>query len=170
MFLDPRKSLCYFPRLLTMYPMMHRRSALKLIARARRNGKHVAPLASQIVPLVVLTALAGAVWVGLSIARAGLDGNEVANASAEIDATPVDTGLQPTPQAAIDARATVLAEREALVYISDDDERYFHASGHVGAGSRRAVSADSANCRGYVPCPVCCKHKKSGSRAVVNRN
>lgn len=159
--------MCYRARLLTMTPMMNRRSALKLIARARRNGKHVAPLASQLVPLVVLTALAGAVWVGLSVARAGLGAPEVANASSEIEASPVaDEGVDP----AAAARATVLPEREALVYISDEDDRYFHASGHVGEGSRRAVSPDSATCRGYDPCPVCCKHKKPRSRAVVNRN
>ena len=56
-------------------------------------------------------------------------------------------------------------EREALVYISDEDDRFFHAAGHAGGGSRRAVAPDSAACRGYDPCPVCCKHKQPRSRA-----
>jgi hypothetical protein len=124
------------------------------------HGKNAAPLASQIAPFVVVSAIAGAVWVGLSAVRAGIDVSDVATASSAIGGAPEAPAAPAAP-----ARSTVLAKRDAIVYIDESDKKHYHAASHPGdVGSRRAVSVDNATCRGYSPCPVCCRTGKLAAR------
>lgn len=139
------------------------------------HGKTVAPIASQFVPLVVLTALAGAVWVGLSLARAAVVDSDVVSASAsseaETSASAEAADWEETNEPGLfECRSTALAKRDTLVYLVDSDDRFFHAASHRGSASRSAVSLESATCRGYAPCPVCCRGMADEQKAVVNRN
>ena len=115
-----------------MSQLYYRRSALKLIARARRHGKNVAPVAVHVVPLLVLTTIASVVWVGVAIARAGLSGEGVVNASPAGDAGSLDEQRDEQLEA-VASRAAAAAKRDAIVYVADHDEEYFHAASHASA-------------------------------------
>lgn len=122
------------------------------------HGKNVAPLASHVAPFLVVTAVVGALWVGLSAVRVGIDESSVATASSAAGGAPE---AAPAP-----AQSTVLARRDAIVYLVDSDDDHYHAASHAGGAARRAVSVDNAKCRGYEPCPVCCRSKTTARRAA----
>ena len=125
------------------------------------HGKNVAPLASHVAPFVVVSAVVGALWVGVSAVRVGIDDSIVATASSAAGGAP-DAATAP-------AQSTVLARRDEIVYIVDSDDDHYHAASHAGGAARRAVSVDNAKCRGYEPCPVCCRSKNAPRRAAKKK-
>ena len=143
----------------------YRRSALKLIARARMRGKDAEPLLRSIASIAAVAAAGAVVWAILGFARVGF---------AEIDQTSPRTG-QPAAEAVVsneattNARGGTLARRECLVYITDGDASHYHSSVHTANESeRKAVSIDLARSKGLEPCQTCFRGKGDGARAIVS--
>lgn len=143
----------------------YRRSALKLIARARMRGKDAEPLLRGIASIAAVTAAGAVVWAILGFARVGL-------AEAE---PPIPRPAQPAAdsgasnEAATNARGGTLARRECLVYVTDGDATHYHASVHTANESeRKAISLDLARSRGLEPCATCFRGKGDGTGAVVS--
>ena len=142
----------------------YRRSALKLIARARMRGKDAEPLLRGIASITAVAAAGAVVWAILGFARVGF---------AEIE-QPNPRTSQPASESAVsneattNARGGTLARRECLVYITDGDATHYHSSVHTANESeRKALSIDLARSKGLEPCPTCFRGKGDGARAVV---
>lgn len=143
----------------------YRRSALKLIARARMRGKDAEPLLRTVASITAVAAAGAVVWACLGFVRVGLaEGEAPALRPAQLAAESVDSN-----GAATNARGGTLARRESLVYVTDGDSTHYHASVHTAAESeRKAMSIDLARSKGLHPCHTCFRSRTDATRAIVS--
>lgn len=143
----------------------YRRSALKLIARARMRGKDAEPILSTVASIAAVAAAGAVVWAVLGFARVGF---AEAEPPVSRPAQPVaNTGIDNSP--ATNSRGGTLARRECLVYVTEGDATHYHASVHTAAESERtAINIDLARSKGLEPCRTCFRGKSDGSSAVVS--
>ena len=130
-------------------PSSYRRSALKLIARVHRLGKHSDRTVSRAAVLTAVGAVVVIAWFAIVVDRVGLAGARDAAAPAPA------TAVSPSTQ----ARPTVLSKRDAIVYLVAGDETHYHASVHAPNSNRKAVSISLARSRGLAPCASCFRGK-----------
>lgn len=144
----------------------YRRAALKLIARARIRGKRAEPLLRGAASLAAVAAAGAVVWSLLGFARVGLAGGGHPQSR---PATPAAEVVAPN-DVVTNAGTGTLAKRECLVYVTEEDGSFYHASVHTAHESQRqAIGIDLARTKGLAPCPVCFRGKDRGVRAVISK-
>ena len=126
----------------------HRRSALKLIARVHRLGKHGNRAVSRAAVLTAVGALVVVAWLAITVDRVGLAGARDAGAAVQTTAV---TQTAPRP--------TTLSKRDTIVYLVEGDAKHFHSSMCAPDANRKAVSISLAKSRGLLPCSACFKGK-----------
>ena len=142
----------------------YRRSALKLIARARMRGKQAEPLLRGLASIAAVAAAGAVVWAVLGFARVGFAEVESVSQPAQPVANAEHSG-----EAASNARGGTLARRECLVYVTEGDAAHYHASVHTASESeRKAISLDLARSKGLEACRTCFRGKGDGAKAVVS--
>jgi len=129
-------------------------------------GKRTARALPNVAALVTLAIAIVTAWVVIGFSRVGLAGS---NDQAPAPAAAGRTNVQATPVSAQNKRATVLSNRETLVYVLAGDTTYYHSPMHAMHDQARQVLAlPAAKARGLAPCPMCFP-AKGGLQATARR-
>src|SRR5687767_1296218 len=112
----------------------YRRPALKLIARVRRLGKRSDRAGSRVVALTAIAVVIVAAWVATAFSRVSL---ARAQADAAAAAQPCRPPVPATTVSQSSSRTSVLAKRDAIVYIVAGDATSFHAPAHAPGANRQ---------------------------------